>query len=387
MNNRIILLALILSVASLMANAQEEFRKPVKHEDKLKEELFELNAYQYNHIFQVAMPDDNFLLADFEKMSYWPDTTVLPAIFDIARTAVENTLDSFTNSITSKRIDVHVPVNNRPLQLRITDHRNADMMVLQYGQQSPLKAGMDTIRILKTMAVKKDKEGVEQRSEVQYTFVLKDLSDIIKLADDKGMIEDISHTLDSVVQYRRNRWAREDTWYHTVGIKYVPGAQGDNEKLIVKKYPGFFKAVDASYYIGASVFRNSVTPYLEIGASYKWKGDVGQYDYVRLSLASIAQFERISTNQYDFYNTTFLGLEIGSLINKVDTWIPLYETSLGMAYMRSDHPSLEPHEGMKLYWHYSLSQAIRFTPEIFVLIRKGTYNYVWPGITVSLKLL
>lgn len=380
-------MAIFLFVVPMTVHAQEEFRRPVKHENKLKEELFELSAYQYNHIFQVAMTGDNFLLIDFENMSSWPDTTVLPAIFDIARTAVEKTMDSFANSITSKRIDVHVPVNNTPLQLRITDHRNADMMVLQYGQQSPLKTGMDTIRILKTMSVKEDREGEEQRSEVQYTFVLKDLSEIIELADNKDLTSDISHTLDSVVTYRRSRWKREDTWYHTVGIKYVPAAQGDNEKLTVKKYPGFFKAVDVSYYLGASVFRNSVTPYLEIGVSYKWKGDVGQYDYVRLSVASIAQFERITPAQYDFYNTSFLGLEIGSLINKVDTWIPLYETSLGMAYMRSDHPSLEPHEGMKLYWHYSLSQAIRFTPEIFVLFRKGTYNYVWPGITVSLKLL
>lgn len=370
------------------ACAQDEFRRPVKNEASIKYKLFELDGYKHNHIFQASMPGDNFLLIDFYKMSYWPDTTVLPLIFEAALNAALGVEDSFDNALTSKRVDVHLPLKNNPLQVRITDHSNADMVVMQYGQQSPLKTGMDTIRILKTLEITKDKEGNEKRKEIKYTFILKDIGDIKKLAANHEMIADIAHTYDSVVQHRRNKWAREDTWYHTVGIRYAPAETDAAKKLKVKKDPGFInKALGVQYYLGASLFMNNIVPNLEVGASYKWPGDVGQYDYVRFSLSTIAHFERISERQYDYYSTVFTGLEIGSLVNKTNTWIPIYETSIGIAYTFTDHPYLRQHETMKMFWHYSLSPAVRITPEIFVLFRKNDYNYVWPGLTVSMKIL
>ena len=106
-------IALTISIFLLcqQVQAQDEFRRPVKNEQAIRNNLFELDAYKHNHIFQVAMPGDNFLLIDFYKMSYWPDTSVLPLIFNIARTAAVSVTDSFTDAISSKRIDVHVPVS------------------------------------------------------------------------------------------------------------------------------------------------------------------------------------------------------------------------------------------------------------------------------------
>lgn len=384
MQARIIILISIL-LLNLPAMAQNEFRRPVKKEAGLRETLFELEAYKQNHIFQAVMPGDNFLLIDFYRMSYWPDSAMLPMIFEAAKKAATGVSDSFANALTSKRVDVHMPVDNSPLQVRITDHHNADMVVLQYGQQSPLKLGMDTIRILKTVAVTKDKEGNEQRDEIQYTFILKDIDEIIKLADNKQLIADIARTFDREVQYRRSRWKREDTWYHTMGIRYT--ATGDR-KTEVKKEMGFIsKALGVTYYLGASVFMNNVTPNIEIGVSYRWPGDIGEYDYVRFSTSTLAHFERNSERQYNFYNSSFLGFELGSMINRTDTWIPIYETSIGMAYMFTDHPFLRQHKAVKMFWHYSLSPSVRITPEVFLLFRNNTNNYIFPGITLSLRLL
>ena len=84
MQARIIILISIL-LLNLQASAQNEFRRPVKKEAGLRETLFELEAYKQNHIFQAVMPGDNFLLIDFYRMSYWPDSSMLPIIFEGAK--------------------------------------------------------------------------------------------------------------------------------------------------------------------------------------------------------------------------------------------------------------------------------------------------------------
>ncbi len=376
MRFRILITITTLIIASASSFAQKEFRSPVKNETVLKDELFKLEADEYNHIFQAVLPQDNFLLIDFEKMSYWPDTAAMHLIFDIAAKAVTESRDSFTTSLTSKRIDVHIPVKNRPVQLRLNNHDDGSkMLMLSYDQQAPLKLGMDTIRVFKTYAVEKDKWGDEQRSEIQYTFVLKDIEEIIKLADNHEFITDIAQTFDSVVQNKRSRWKKEDTWYHEVGIRYSPTEMDKDKQLEVKNGRGFLKGLDANYYIGASLFRNNLTPYLEVGGS----------NYFRLSFSTIAQFERITEANYNFYNTSFANLELGILVNKTDTWIPVYETSIGFGYMFTDHPSLTPHKGVKMFFNYSLSPAVRITPDIYMLFKNGQDNDIWAGITVSLK--
>lgn len=386
MRLKILILITTVFIGTINSFAQNGFRNPVKNETRLKEELFELEAEQYNHIFQAVLPQDNFLLIDFEKMSYWPETAALQMIFDIASKAVVESRDSFATSLTSKRIDVHVPVKNRPIQLRLNNHDDGTrMLVLNYDQQAPLKLGMDTIRVFKTFAVEKDKWNDEHRSEIQYTFILKDIEEIIKLADNDELIASIAHTFDSVVQYRRNRWKKEDTWYHQIGIRYAPTEMEKDKQLQVKKGRGFLKGLDANYYIGASLFRNSLTPYLEAGGSYRWRGGVGEYNYFRLSFSTLAQFERISEANYNFYNTSFANVELGILVNKIDTWVPIYETSIGFGYMFTDHPSLVPYKGMKMFFNYSLSPAVRITPDIYMLFKKGQENDIWAGITVSLK--
>lgn len=388
MNTRIILIVFISLLATSIATAQDGFRKPVKHEDDLKKELFELQPEEHNHVFQAAMEGDNFLIIDFQKMSYWPDDRVLQQMFDIAAATVIHVQDSFGSTATSKRIDVHVPVKNRPLSVRLTEHGSAkDILLINYDNAVPLKLGMDTIRILKTFDVQKDKDGKEMRGEIQYTFVLKEMEDMQGLADDHQLISNIAEAFDGVVQRQRKKWSREDTWYHHLGVRYTQMEIEGDKKLVVDHPAGLFRGLDVNYYIGASLFRNTVTPYLEIGATYKWPGDVGEYDFVGITFSTMPQFERISESDYNFYNTTFIGAEIGTYINRTNTWVPVYETSIGFAYMFTNHPSLVPHKAMKMYFNYSLSPAVRITPDIYVLFRQNQENQVWAGLTLSLKVL
>lgn len=379
-----IFIALSLICLSSTGYAQK-FRTPVKNEDNLKTALFELSETKQNHVFQVAMPGDNFLLIDFEKMSYWPDTNMIYTIFDIAGKVAASTKDSFSSAAHAKRIDVHVPVKNMPLQLRLNDHNDGtDMLVLNYDQQAPLKLGMDTIRVFKTLSASTDKWGEEQREELQYTFILKDLTDMIPLAENTELVSGIANTFDSVVNSKREGWSNEDTWYHSIGVRYSP--MEDKDKQVQMDNMGrIFKAIDVDYYLGVSLFRNSLTPYIDVGASYKWPGERSEYNFVKLSASTLAHFERISEANYNFYNTMFLNVEMGIMVNQSRTKLPVYETSIGFGYMLSDLPSLEQHQVLKMFWNYSLSPAVRITPDIYILFRDGQENQVWAGLTVSLK--
>lgn len=374
----------------LSANVQAQNKRPVKNEAQLKQELFELNTIEYNHHVKVDLPDDNFLLIDFYRTSYWPEKEALKNIFDIAGSTVSKVKDSFKSTLTSKRLDIHAPVKSQPLSVRIKEHNDGtDLVIINYDQQSPLKLGMDTIRVLKTYNIVQQDEK-SKKASILYTFVLKDIEDIASLSNNSDIIKDVAVKLDSVIQSKRDKWKREDTWYHKLTINYTTAAASGNEQLVVTNKGGFLKGLDVAYYLGASVFRNNITPFLEAGGSYKWENSYGNYEYFRLSFAATPLFERVSASQYDFYNLSFINAEFGTLINKSNhssKWVPLYQTSIGFGYMLSDHPSLKDHKGYKLFWNYSLSSAVRITPEIIMIDRKGQDNLIWPGITVSLKVL
>ncbi len=358
---------------------------PVKDERVIKKELFTIDKNEQNHVFKITLPDDNFLLIDFYRMSYWPTPSDLQNITDIGANTAEKVSGKFTNPYTSKKINIHVPIKDRPVTVRLTDNDDGtDMLVMDEGKPTPIKVGMDTIRILKTYKTEKD----EDPSRIQYTFILKDLSYMATLANNKTLMADIAHTIDSVVAYKRSKWKKEDVWYHRIGIFYKPLETDQNEKLSVKNIgsPGIFKGLDVDYYIGATIFRNTVTPAFEMGASYKFPDTKNIFTYIRTSLVAMPQFEKVTQARFDFYNTNFANVEIGTIINKKNTRVPIYTTSVGFGYMFSNHPSLEPHNGYRMFFHYGVSPAIRITGNLYLLDIKGQDNQVWSGLTVSVRL-
>ncbi len=382
---------LLLVSCSLSASAQQVVSKnPVKNEQEVKDKLFNLSEDKQNHFFKVALPDDNFLLIDFYRMSYWPDSSDLQTICDIAASTVDNVQGSFDNPNTSKLVSIHAPASNKPITVKLKDNDDgSELMVISKGESSPLKVGMDTVRVLKTYKKTKDKkEDKEVLAQVQYTFILKDLSDMSVIAGNKAIIKDVAETLDKVVKEKRSKWNKQDVWYHKIAVDYKPMETKNSKKLVITnpESPGIFKGIDFGYYIGATIFRNTVAPSLEVGGSYQFPLRQKEFTYFRASLVLIPQFEKVSQSQYDFYNTNFVCAEFGSLINRPNSAVPIYTASLGFGYMFSDHPSLEPHKGYKMFFHYGVTPAVRVTADLYLLDIKGQENQVWSGLTVAMKL-
>lgn len=378
---------LLVMLNGIVAKAQNA--KPVDDEQAIKKKLFHLDDKQYNHSFSITLPDDNFLLIDFYRMSYWPDSSDLQNICDIAANAVEQVQPSFNNDQTSKFIGVHIPEKNGPVTVMSRENNDgSDLVVISKGATSPLKVGMDTVRVLKTYKTVKDPlEEIDVLAQVQYTFILKDLSDMDVLANNKAVIYDVINTLDSVIQQKRNKWNKQDTWYHKIGISYKPMERDGKKKLkVTNPDMGIAKAFDLGYYLGAALYRNDFVPSLEMGLSYKFPIMGRESFYTRASLVTLTQFERPTQSRFDMYYTGFICAEIGSIVDRPNSGVPIYTTSIGVGYMISDHPANKSRTGYKLFFHYGLTPTLRATVDFYGLKNDRGETDFWSGITFAMKL-
>ncbi|MEZ5017863.1 MAG: hypothetical protein R2800_12470 [Flavipsychrobacter sp.] len=383
-----IIAILMIFCGAVSTYGQEELQFPVKNEARIKKTLFHIDHLDKNHFIKVTLPNDNFLLIDFYRMSYWPTPSDLQSVCDIAAGTVDNVSDKFKDQDASKWLGLHVPMNNKPVMVQLKEHNDDGIFVVDGQESAALKIGMDTVQVLKTYKKNtgRNKE-LEELAQIQYTFVLKDISDMQVIANNKALIADIVHTLDSVVAAKRSRWKKEDIWYHKVGIAYEPMETDKSEKLTVtNRGNGILKGIDVDYYIGASLFRHKLTPNLEMGVSYKFPDNKTEYTYFRASFVTLPQFEQVNTARFDFYNTVSFNAEIGTIINRKVSQVPIYNTSIGFGYIMSDHPSIEPHNMYSMFFHFGVSPAIRVTGNLYLLDMKGQDNQVWSGITVAMRL-
>lgn len=385
------IITLMMIFCGLNIYAQEEFEYPVKNEQKIKKSLFHLEKADKNHFFKVTLPNDNFLLIDFYKMSYWPETSDLQSLTSIAANVVEKVSNNFKNPDASKWLGVHIPVKNEPVTIQLKEHDDGSkLMVIGANKTASLKVGMDTVQVLKTYKRNTGKnKNLEELAQIQYTFILKDISDMSAITNNKAMIADIVKTIDSVVAKKRDKWSHEDIWYHKIGIAYEPMETDKEKKLTVKNtgVTGIMKGLDVDYYFGASLFRHTIIPSLEVGVSYKFPDTKTEFTYLRASLVTLPQFEKINTARYDFYNTVSFNAEIGTIINKRNSRVPIYTTSIGFGYIMSDHPSLKQNNTYTMFFHFGISPAIRVTGNLYLLDIKGQDNQVWSGITLAIRLL
>lgn len=385
------IIALTILLSSITPSlAQQNFQLPVKNEQQVKTSLFHLEKVDKNHFIKVSLPNDNFLLIDFYKMSYWPTPSDLQSITDIAANTVEGVTDKLQNPTSSKWLGIHVPVKGKPVTAQLKEHdEDAALLVIDGKESAALKVGMDTVQVLKTYKKNTGKnKNLEELAQVQYTFVLKDITDMTVIANNKALIADVVKTLDSVVAAKRSKWSNEDVWYHKIGIAYEPMETEKDKKLMVKNtgVSGILKALEVDYYIGASLFRHRLTPTLEMGVSYKFPETKTEYTYLRASLVTLPQFEQVTTARYDFYNTVSFNAEIGTIINRKVSQVPIYSTSIGFGYIMSDHPSIKPNNMYSMFFHFGVSPAIRVTGNLYLLDIKGQDNQVWSGITVAMRL-
>lgn len=394
--NRFLTFLLVAGIAlPLTAAAQFEYEEPptppIKPERLVKQELFELDSRSINYRFKAALPGDNLLLIEFDKMSYYPGRDALQQIINKATEAVAAVEDSFRHATASRRVDIHLPIKDEPMTVRIKEHTDgSEMIVISNKQQAPLKIGMDTVRILKNFEERKKGDSTFV-TKIQYTFLLKDARQIKELRNNTTLVDNIAAAFDTEVNKQREKWSKQDIWYHAMGISYDPQKENRDEQVKVNKIPGFARGFNTNCNMGVTLYNNTLAPYMDLGYSYRWPVNLDEYTFVRASLSAFYIFDKLPSGDVKVYGAPFINVEMGSLLNKKDTIIPVYQVSVGLGYKieGEDTRGYKPTEGriFRMFFNYSLSKAFTFTPEFYYRPIPGKDNDLFfGGVTLTARL-
>lgn len=383
MKLRQLMLMGILCALALNTYAQDISKTPVSSEADIHKTLFEVDTLDINYYFRANLPDNNFLTIEYKKMSYWPEKGLMKQVFTTARDVVSNVADSFAKPGTSKRIDVNIPINNEPLSVKLVENpASGNVLLIGNRGNMPLKLGMDTIRIVKTFG-KIIKKKYESLVQVQYTFILKDLEQINKLANDQ-LIDSIETAFDNLVEQKRKKWLFPNAWYNGLDAVYDPYNAKAKKTMVTESRGGFLNGIDVAANIGVSLFRNELAPTIDYGLTYKWLRQNKDYMFVGVSVSSMGTFERVG-NKMNVYDVSFINAEIGAMFSKPHTLVPLYRASLGFRYLVQNDftdPTL-PGRGHSLFSKYSLSRSTSVCLDLYNFEPEEVYF----GVSIYFKIL
>lgn len=388
-----ILLVLGLVNTSHAQTMEESTVKPFADEQVVTDHLFNIEEQELNYHFTAELPGGNYAIIEWRHLSDWTNKGDLEHVIAIARKYYEQVQDSFKSATTAKRLDIHIPIENEPATVKILEHQPISNVVLLKGNMhAQLKVNMDTLKVLRTVG---EVVGKNQTylSQVQYTFLLKDIDQIKKVDEDKELTTDISRTFDSIVVDRRRDWNNQDKWTHNLNVSYRPTSYERSNRLVAGRVRSdnnsgrFYKAFEWDWNLGVILFRNSPCPMDEVGISYKWRNNHSQYWYVRMSEVSFPNIVWNGTLNYRSNALVFYNLEFGMLKSKAYTRIPLHQVSFGGGYSYNDpgssyfDPTLRD-DIFRAYISFSLSRVFKLTFDNYFLGDNKSFN----GLTATVRL-
>lgn len=374
--------------------AQNSILMPVTPEQEISSKLFSLQG-ETNHHFSIGLKDNNFLLVAFNRLSDWRDTGAFRLVMRQAASIAHRMQDSFGSPLNSRHLQIHLPIKNTPITARMqSNSSNAGIVVLNDQDHAPLKIGMDTITVLKTLGERRSEDSDEkekkEKAQVQYTFLLKDLSQIEALAADEEWIAHTSALIDSIVNTYRRRWRNQDLWYHNLYVSYRPEETAGkrlvvNHRMANEETQGLRKALNLDYGMGISLVRHTLAPNADVGITYIFEHDKSENAFARISMNSLFLFGRDASNNIKSYGMAFANIEAGATVGNSYP-LPFHLISLGFGVKinsRNTHPDYD-RDWYKFYFRYGVTKAIILSPEFYLTPKKQEQN--WMGFSLSLRL-
>jgi hypothetical protein len=330
---RIIFIALF-ALLSLSLQAQTPVLAPLQDNDAVMRSHFALDNDKTKVSFEVALPNDVRLIVSSYQLSDWEHTDSLPQIINIAVNTIAHITDSFKDAGSTKVVSIHIPIANDPVTVNYKELFMGTTLVISNHAQSPLKIGMDTISILKTYSQKTKKDKSIVLRQMQYLFLVKDIDDLAKLQDEKELLVNVSHTMDSIV-HRENKWVHKNfaldfrAQYNPLAVTKKPA-----DKLTVTR-PSTNNGVtigpvSLSFRGGVDLLRNTWMPYFDMGLKYNYESTAKQTGYIVVFTSVTGRYERINATQYQEYGTEFINVGFGTTFTKAI--FPLNNLGLSLGY-------------------------------------------------------
>jgi hypothetical protein len=368
----------------------------VKDQGKLIQDLFEVKDLELNHHFTIAIGQGEYLVFEMEKLSVWSGKEDFLKYADAVLPLLEKYSDSLKKPLSTKRLDVHIPVQNTPLISRFGEQMvNSNLQAMSATETVSLKMTLDTLRIVKKFPDRKHQGSMVQR-HFQYTWLLKDLKNAQGRLADKAWLSRTAVVIDSVVMAYRKKWNNQDAWNHHLFVSLDTGRAAGEQLQLTKQVSELngVKTQDmilSSVGFGASLVRNTICPSLDIGLQVNFYSDYESTFFTRVSVSSFARFEEQANRKFKAYGTSFVNAELGFGVNPGNTKLKPYSLSVGFGYKLLNKESAErdpnlPKRLYRLFFNYEASKSIIVAPEFYTDFGTKSNRNSWMGLSVTFRL-
>ncbi|MFA6057791.1 MAG: hypothetical protein WC756_06315 [Taibaiella sp.] len=294
MKKLFVLMLLWLSVAAPCFAQGVMESSVVTDREKPGTQLFHLNPEQYNHHFEFVLPNDGMLKVDFLRLSDWGERNHLKAITAAAANQVKMLKDSFNNNYSTKLLEMNIPMDGKVIALNYQEtEKGKRQLAYKDGTHFQLKTSFDTIRVIKNVGIRTKPHTDSGLVQVQYTFILKDINDIMALANDPEAVDKLGNLADETIGKYRNQWNNQNARSHQLNLKYDPVT----EKIVkanTDNSSGIFKHIGIYVGVGAIVYSNSISPYFEEGIAF----------LIPSGTKKLQPFVGVNITAFGFLNTT-----------------------------------------------------------------------------------
>ncbi|HET8573442.1 MAG TPA: hypothetical protein VFL76_06185 [Edaphocola sp.] len=286
---------------------------------------FHLDSKQERYTVSADLDNGGKLIIHFAKAGDWQNE--LTEITGMAARQYRYLADSFKDPISQKNLFLKIPKDRDLITLQYSENGQAPahQMVYKSGQHFVLKTTMDTIIILKDGGKYKDpiylsNDSAQYIRQVQYTYILKDISDIENIAAAPGKLNLINHRVDSVLQ---NGPIKKDVEKR---LTITFNGQNDSNDIKVKPTYSPWEHYVFTMPVGIEILNGNLGASYDVGYGYVNEPDSRSSFFATFNLSGFL-LPASTLNFHNFYGG--IGIELGTADVSTGTLMKKYSIGLG----------------------------------------------------------
>lgn len=287
---------------------------------------FRLDREQEQYTVSADLEKGNKIIIHFAKAGDWQNE--LTEMTRIAAAQYQYLADSFKSLISQKNLFLKIPKDADLITLQYSENNNdgPHQMAYKNGNHFVLKTTMDTIIVLKDGGQYKDpvylsNDSSQYTRQVQYTYILKDLSDINSIAAESEKLNRISHQVDSVLQNGPIKKDREKRL--TIAFSNQNDSKGD---MTIKPTYTIGDHYVFTMPIGIEILNGNLGAAYDVGYGYIDEPNSKSSFFATLNLSGFL-LPASTLSAHNFYAA--IGVELGTVDASEDALMNKYSIGLG----------------------------------------------------------
>jgi hypothetical protein len=313
-------------------------------------QLFNVTEYQKNHRIHIQLPEDASLCIEFLRLSDWGSQHELPYLTDLASKQVNSLLDSFKNTTSAKILAMNLPSDGQVISLALSERNLGEtQLAFKDNEYYQLKTSFDTIRIVRNEGVRRSPAVDSGLIQVCYTFSLKNLSDISKLANNTALWSQVGDSIDSKIALYRSRWKNPDAQAHQLTMYY--NAQTESAVGVDARSGALFPALrnKIAVYVGVGGILHSggLAPMIDLSFAYVFPGRGKQKAFLGFNMHSFSHFDSNLKPQVQY---SAINAELGTFRNNRGLMQAKTSIGYGVLVRKPEHEKARVLFNMVLNW-------------------------------------